>query len=195
MEGLEAPSGLHAQVIAEDRLVLVVPAGHPWTHRTRGVGARELAGTPLVTRGPGSGTRGALEAAVARAPGPDAGLSAPVAEFGTATAVREAVRAGLAPAVLSDLTVADDLASGRLVAVRTTGLDLLRELRAVWLGADTPPVGPARDLIAIASSPGRRTATPTSLIAAGASGLTLPVGAFSRHVRRGARAPARRSAR
>ena len=155
VEGPEAPSGLHAQVIAEDRLVLVVPAEHPWAHRTRPISARELAGTPLVTREPGSGTRGALEAALTGALDAGTGLSAPVAEFGTATAVREAVRAGLAPAVLSDLTVADDLASGRLVAVRTTGLDLRRLLRAVWLGADTPPPGPARNLVAIVRSPVR----------------------------------------
>jgi DNA-binding transcriptional LysR family regulator len=111
-----------------------------------------LAGTALVTREAGSGTRSALEAAIAGALGAGTECSAPVAEFGTATAVREAVRAGLAPAVLSDLTVADDLASGRLVQVRTTGLDLHRELRAGWIGADTPPPGPARDLIAIACS-------------------------------------------
>jgi len=153
VEGPEAPSGLHAQVVAIDRLVLVVSVQHPWAQRTRPVGARELAGTPLVTREPGSGTRSAFQAAIAGALGAGSQLSEPVAEFGTATAVREAVRAGLAPAVLSDLAVADDLASGRLVAVRTTGVDLRRELRAVWVGADTPPPGPARDLIAVARSP------------------------------------------
>jgi len=150
VEGPAAPSGLHAQVIAADRLVLVVSGQHPWAHRNRAVGARELAGTPLVTREPGSGTRSAFQAAMAVALGAGAQLSEPVAEFGTATAVREAVRAGLAPAVLSDLTVADDLSSGRLVAVRTAGLHLRRELRAVWVGGESPPAGAARDLIAIA---------------------------------------------
>lgn len=155
VEGPNAPSGLHHSVIARDQLVLVVSAAHPWAQRTRPVTARELAGTALVTREVGSGTRGALEAAIAVVLDASTGLSEPAAEFGTATAVREAVRAGLAPAVLSDLTVADDLASGRLVQVRTTGLDLHRALRAVWVGADSPPPGPARDLIAIAGSSAR----------------------------------------
>lgn len=150
VEGPAAPEGLHTQVVATDRLVLVVPEGHPWARRSRAVSAPELAGTPLVARERGSGTRRALEAALTAALGPGGVVSEPVAQFGTATAVREAVRAGLAPAVLSDLAVADDLVSGRLVAVRTTGLDLRRDLRAVWMGADRPPAGPVRDLIAVA---------------------------------------------
>lgn len=153
VEGPQAPSGLRAQVITQDRLVLVVSGEHPWAHRTRAIGARELAGTSLVSRESGSGTRSAFEAAIVGALGAGARLSEPVAEFGTATAVREAVRAGLAPAVLSDLSVADDLASGRLVAVRTAGLDLRRDLRAVWVGGESLPPGPARDLIAIVRSP------------------------------------------
>ena len=155
VEGPEAPGSLHAQVVATDRLVLVVAAEHSWAHRSRAVGARELAATPLVTRERGSGTRSALEAAIATVLGGAVALTEPVAEFGTATAVREAVRAGLAPAVLSDLAVADDLAAGRMVAVRTTGVDLRRHLRAVWVGADDPPAGPARDLVAIAHSTAR----------------------------------------
>lgn len=152
VEGPDVPDGLHHRPIGQDRLTVVVTADHPWARLPRPVSARQLAATPLVTREAGSGTRRALETALHGVLGPTAHLHAPAAEFGTATAVREAVRAGLAPAVLSDLTVADDITAGRLVAVRTSGLELSRELRAVWVGADTPPPGPARDLIAVASS-------------------------------------------
>ena len=66
----------------------------------------------------------------------------------TTAAVRAAVLAGAAPAVISELAVADDLAAGRLAEVRTPELDLRRTLRVIWAGAANPPVGPARDLIA-----------------------------------------------
>jgi DNA-binding transcriptional LysR family regulator len=58
------------------------------------------------------------------------------------------VLAGAAPAVISDLAVADDLAAGRLAEVRTPELDLGRSLRVVWVGTANPPAGPARDLVA-----------------------------------------------
>jgi molybdate transport repressor ModE-like protein len=151
VEGPAAPPGLEHRVVAGDRLVLVVPPGHPWAGRRRPVTATELAATPLVVREPGSGTRRALEDALHAALGAGAPLAPPAMEFGTGTAVREAVRAGLGPAVLSDLAVSVDLADGRLVEVPVPGLPLTRRLRAVWAGAPQLPAGPARDLLAIAA--------------------------------------------
>jgi DNA-binding transcriptional LysR family regulator len=65
----------------------------------------------------------------------------------TTAAVRAGVLAGAAPAVISDLAVADDLAAGRLAEVRTPELDLRRILRVIWAGPASPPAGAARDLI------------------------------------------------
>jgi hypothetical protein len=58
------------------------------------------------------------------------------------------VLAGAAPAVISELAIADDLAAGRLAEIRTPELDLRRTLRVIWDGAANPPAGPARDLVA-----------------------------------------------
>jgi len=151
VEGPDAPAGLTGQVVGTDRLVVVAAPGHPWATRRRPVTAVELAATPLVTREPGSGTRRALEEALHAALGASSRPVAPAVEFGTATAVREAVRAGFGPAVLSTLAVETDLADGRLVAVRVAGLELRRQLRAVWAGGPALPPGPARDLLAIAA--------------------------------------------
>jgi DNA-binding transcriptional LysR family regulator len=151
VEGPDTPAGLATTVVATDRLVLVVPATHPWARRRRGVGAVELAAVPLVTRERGSGTRTVLDRALAAA-APDVPRAAPALELSATTAVRRAVLAGAGPAVLSHLAVHDDLASGRLVAVAVTGgVDLRRELRAVW-PEGPPPAGPARELLAIATS-------------------------------------------
>ncbi len=147
VEGPDPLADLHQAVVGEDRLVLVVPPDHPWARRRRPVDADLLARTPLVTREPGSGTRTAFEQALG-VPGPP-----PVLELSTATAVRESVRAGLGPAVLSALAVAGDLREHRLVEVAVAGVDLRRRLRAVWVGGPQLPAGPARDLVALAARP------------------------------------------
>ncbi len=144
-EGPSVGQGLTSQVVGHDRLVLVVPPGHPWSRRRRPVVAAELAGTRLVQREPTSGARGALETALA-GQGP---LARPLLELSTATAVRAAVVAGAGPGVLSELAVAADLADGVLVEVPVAGVDLRRALRAVW-PRGARPTGPARDLLAIA---------------------------------------------
>ncbi len=83
-------------------------------------------------------------------------MARPALELPTTAAIRTAVLGGSAPAVLSRLVVADDLAAGRLRTVAVPDLDLRRSLRAIWTGPRTPPSGPARDLVAIAAAGSRR---------------------------------------
>ena len=144
VEGPGAPAGLRSRVVARDELVLVVPPGHRWSRRADGVSARELAATPLVSREQGSGTREFLSTALRRAGAPQAD---PALELSTGAAVRAAVLAGAAPAVLSRNVVGDDLRAGRLRAVAVRDVDLRRDLRAVWSGARVPPPGAARTLL------------------------------------------------
>jgi DNA-binding transcriptional LysR family regulator len=148
IEGPRRPRGLRSRVIGHDRLLVVVAPGHPWTRRRGGIGAAELAGTPLVSREGGSGTRDTLAVALAAALGPGS-VQAPAAlSLSTTAAVRAGVLASAAPAVISELAVADDLATGRLVEIQAPGLDLRRTLRVIWAGPKNPPAGAARDLIA-----------------------------------------------
>ena len=158
IEGPRRPAGLRSRVIGHDRLVVVVAPGHPWARRRRGVGAAELASTPLAGREGGSGTRDTLSAALAAALGPAAAQVPAALSLSTTAAVRAAVLAGAAPAVISELAVAGDLAAGRLIEVQAPELDLRRTLHAIWDGAKNPPAGPARDLIAHIHS--RRPAPP-----------------------------------
>ncbi|WP_238008503.1 LysR family transcriptional regulator [Dactylosporangium sp. AC04546] len=146
VEGPDLPAGLHAETVAEDRLVVLVAPGHPWSRRRRGITPAELAATPLVAREAESGTRRALEAALrAHGCGP---ATAPMLELSSTTAIKHAVAAGSGPAVLSSLAVAGELAAGALVAVAVTGLPLRRSLRVVW-PAGRQLTGPARDLYAV----------------------------------------------
>ena len=147
VEGPEAPRGLRRRLVGTDELVLVVGRAHPWAALPRRrVSARRLAETPLVVREPGSGTRTVLEralAGLAQAP--------PALELSSTAAVRSAVAAGAGPAAVGAYAVRDDLATGRLVPVTVTGLDLTRQLHAVWKGGAHPPEGPARELVALAA--------------------------------------------
>jgi DNA-binding transcriptional LysR family regulator len=143
IEGPDLPTGLHAATVATDRLTVVVAPGHPWTRRRRGVTAAELAATPLVTREAGSGTRRALEQALGSS-------TVPLLELSSTTAIKHAVAYGDTPAVLSSLAVTADLAAGTLTIVPVTGVDLHRDLRAVW-PAGMQLTGPERDLLTIAA--------------------------------------------
>jgi DNA-binding transcriptional LysR family regulator len=157
VESPTVASGLRSKVVAHDELVLVVQPDHTLARRRRPVDAALLGRTPLVSREAGSGTRDALAGALRTALGPGQRQADPLLELSTTSAIRGAVQAGAGPAVLSELAVADDLASGRLVRIPVTGLDLRRPLRAIWLGPRTPPAGPVRDLIGhITSRPSRK---------------------------------------
>ena len=141
------------------------PAGR--TRRARGRGrARRTSGRSAH----GAGSRPAPSrprrwwcARPAPAPAPcssarsaDLPVAAPVLELSSTAAVRAAVAAGAGPAVLGAHAVRDDLATGRLVAITVTGLDLTRRLNAVWRDGAQPPAGPARELVAraVRSAPG-----------------------------------------
>src|SRR4051812_41103258 len=146
IEAPRVPPDMRATTVGEDRLVVVVAPGHPWTRRRAPVTGAELATTPLLLREPGSGAREILE----RALRPHGGPCPPVLELGATTPLRSAAATGAAPAVLSELSVRDDLAEGRLVEVPVEdGLPLHRILRAVW-PAGSDPAAPARWLLDVA---------------------------------------------
>ena len=139
---------LDERVVARDHLTVVVAPSHPWAGR-RSITPAQLAATPLVSREAGSGMREHLEEALGRAgAGP---LAEPVLELGSTTAIKNAAADGVAPAVLSSLAVANDVAGGHLVAVAVRGLPLERRLAAVWPRGPLPS-GAARDLVELAGA-------------------------------------------
>ncbi len=135
-------SRVEMRPLMKDEVILVVPPGHVWAGRGT-IPPEELKSVPFVWRERGSGTRDAIERALA-----DAGLSAnqiPVAaELGSTEAVRQGVRAGLGPTFLSRRAVAEDLEAGRLVEVKVPGLRLDREfLIATQRGRTRSPIAQA----------------------------------------------------
>ena len=148
IEDPDAPRGLHLWTVARDELVAVIAPHHPWARRRRPLSLEELAGTPLLVREPGSGTRVAVERAV----GGDLLIAQ---ELHSNAAIRVSAQAGTAPAVLSRFAVTDALANGSLLEVPVDAgaaqSHLRRELRAIWTGPRRLG-GVAADLVAIARS-------------------------------------------
>ncbi|MFF2050477.1 LysR substrate-binding domain-containing protein [Leifsonia sp. NPDC058194] len=148
IETPDLPAGLAHRAIASDELVVVVAPGHPWSRRRSGVTAEELAAAPLVARETGSGTRLALERALA-----EKGLTPlePALELSTTSAIRSAVAAGAGPAALSILAVRDQLERVALVQVRVRDLRVIRPLTAVWRSGAEPATPPAAQLLRLAT--------------------------------------------
>ncbi|GAA3773588.1 LysR family transcriptional regulator [Microbacterium kribbense] len=141
------PDGLGSTRVATDRMVVVTAPDHPWAGGT--VGLDELAATALVVREDGSGTRLAYEVAVReqlrREP------AEPALVLATTVAVLSAVAGGVAPAVVSELAVADDVQLGRLRRVPIAGAPITRPLTALWRGAARDLRGVSRLLVGLAA--------------------------------------------
>jgi DNA-binding transcriptional LysR family regulator len=132
---------LEYRCFACDRLVLIVPAGHPWGRRKR-VPLDQLCEQPLIVREGGSGSRWCLEQALARAGKSLQDLHVAL-ELGSNEAIKEAVLRGLGLAVLSDHAVRQEVEGGKLHAVQVTGLPLVRQMFVVWDRRRALPI-PAR---------------------------------------------------
>ncbi|MFJ6094845.1 LysR family transcriptional regulator [Williamsia muralis] len=142
VEGPHTDSHLDHRAVAHDELVVVTRPDHPWARAGRAISPAELMRTPLVQREHGSGTRVTFEAALGEA-------ADPLLELTSVAAVKAAVLSSDAPAVLSSLSVAPELADGKLVRIEVSGVAMPRVLRAVW-DRNRGLHGPARDLVDLA---------------------------------------------
>lgn len=146
VESPTVPRTVAATTVARDRLLVVVGPAHAWSRRRTPVTAAELVASDLVLREAGSGTRETLVRALDLA---GHALGEQRLELASTAAVKAAAVEGGAPAVLSELAVAAELATGQLLAVPVADLDLTRSLRAVW-SPEQRPEGPAAALVRLA---------------------------------------------
>ncbi|WP_336644577.1 LysR family transcriptional regulator [Microbacterium sp. USHLN186] len=150
IESPTIPPELGSRVVRWDTMVVAVGISHPWARR-RAVDLAEVARTPLVVREQGSGTRAALDRMLDAA----GHVSEPPASvLSTEAAVRSAAVAGIGPAVLSELSIADDVALGRLRALELSPQPLRRPIAAVWRGGPRDLHGLARELVEVAAGAG-----------------------------------------
>ncbi len=106
------------QPLLRDRVIMVVSSSHPLAGRQ--IEWEELVKAPMVTREYGSGTRRTFERALRQA-GFNPSRLRIVAEFGSSSAVKEVVKAGLGVGIISDMAVKDSL-GGEISEVKLQGL-------------------------------------------------------------------------
>lgn len=138
VEGPDVPEDLRSVPVADDELTVVVAPFHPWASR-RSVTAEDLAATAMLVRERGSGTRAVLETWLR---GHGLRLHEPEAEFDTSAVIRANGRAGVAPAVMSVRSIAEDVQVGLLVRIPVEPAPPMRHFAAVWAG-DLGPLGAA----------------------------------------------------
>lgn len=128
VEGLVDSKGVEALPFAEDELVLVVPANHPWYDRTS-VTPEDLTNERWIVREEGSGTRKIMEFYLREAGVFDRLYIA--GEFGSTGSVKAAIMSGLGLSMVSDMAVRYELEMGLMKAVRIEGITMKRSLLLV----------------------------------------------------------------
>jgi DNA-binding transcriptional LysR family regulator len=121
--------GLEARALMPDELVIVVPPGHSWSGRPEAT-VDELRAEPLIVREPGSGSRQALERAL-EAAGHSLGEMQVIAEMGSTSAIKQAVKAGVGVSVMSSRATEDECRHGLLACVKIKDLAVTRHFYVV----------------------------------------------------------------
>jgi DNA-binding transcriptional LysR family regulator len=114
----------------KDELVLAVPGDHPWAGRDE-VPTEEIVRQPFILREIGSGTlRMTGEYLDGVIPGGIDSLQT-VARFGSSTAVKEGIKAGVGISILSIRAIETELAAGVLKSVKVKGIDMSRSFYVI----------------------------------------------------------------
>jgi DNA-binding transcriptional LysR family regulator len=133
IEGPELRKDLHIEPFLEDRMVLVVPAGHEWAGNE--IEASALQSAPLLIREYGSGSRRVVEQALTAAGLKLKDLSIRM-ELDSTEGLLSAVEAGLGVAFVSRWAVRNHLAIGTVRLARVRKLKLARQFSLAY------PAGP-----------------------------------------------------
>ena len=125
-----AQRNLICQELWRDQLVLLVPFGHRWSHRTE-ILVQDLMDEPFILREHGSGTLKIMDDYL-RTSGLN-GIDAlnTVARFGTSTAVKEGIKAGLGISILSARAADTELETGILKSVNIKDLQMVRNFTLI----------------------------------------------------------------
>lgn len=120
-----ADGNLVSRELWKDELVLAVPAGHRWAKKGE-IPIQDLYSEPFIVRAPGSGTLQIMEDYLHESGSKGRESLNLVACFGTSSAVKEGVKAGLGVSILSRRAMGTELQTDILRAVRIKDLFMYR---------------------------------------------------------------------
>jgi DNA-binding transcriptional LysR family regulator len=118
------PSLIHHE-LWQDELVLAVPSKHPWAQKKE-LDLKELVHEPFITRESGSGTLKIIEVHLKDRHQKGLGILNIKAKFGSSTAVKEGVRAGLGVSILSYRAIQNEITMGTIKALRIKDIPMFR---------------------------------------------------------------------
>jgi DNA-binding transcriptional LysR family regulator len=121
---------LRYQELWKDELVLAIPAKHRWARKGM-ISLGELLEEPFIMREVGSGTLKSMEDSLRDTESKAAGSLQVVARFGSSTAVKEGIKAGLGVSILSPRAIDTELKTGILKTLRVKGLPMQRSFYLV----------------------------------------------------------------
>jgi DNA-binding transcriptional LysR family regulator len=124
-------SRLHAEALWRDRLVLAVPAGHPFV-RKGSVTLAELCREPFIIRERGSATREIFENCLKDQKKLTLASFNIISELGSSEAVKEAVRTSLGVSVLSIHAIAREIERGVIAEVPLKGCRIERYFYLIY---------------------------------------------------------------
>ncbi|OCC15232.1 Transcriptional regulator, LysR family [Dissulfuribacter thermophilus] len=137
MVGAELPmEHLKFEPCFEDKLVFISSKERA-LFKNQFIDPKELVNIPFIFREKGSGTRLAIEDALKRQFGLDSSALKVVAEMGSTEAVKQAVKAGVGYAIVSERAVRDEIAYGVLKQYSIKGVELKRKFYLAWDGRRT----------------------------------------------------------
>lgn len=126
-----ASSRLYAEPLWRDRLVIIVPAGHPWQGRTD-LTPEEFLQEPFIIRERGSATREIFEQVIKERDVLSLNRLNVSCEIGSSEAVKEAVIAGLGISIISLHAVVRELASGILARAAMENFEIVRSIFLIY---------------------------------------------------------------
>ena len=129
IEGPASSAGIHKQKLFDDRMVLIVPGGHPWAKR-ESIELDLLPEMPLLMRERGSGSRRVVEAALRKA-GKRLGRLKIEMELDSTGAIIAGVEAGLGAGFVSLVAVEKERKMGSVRVLPVTGLEIVRPITLI----------------------------------------------------------------
>lgn len=109
----------------KDKLVVAVPKGHRWSKRKE-VDWEELIKEPFILRERGSGTLRVMEKYLSKYPQFPKEMNI-VGTFGSSTAIKEAIKAGIGVSIISIRALQTEIKSGLLLPIRIKGINMIRD--------------------------------------------------------------------
>jgi DNA-binding transcriptional LysR family regulator len=127
LDPAELPLGLECETIAYDELILVVSPRHPWSVLSE-LKPEELRDGVLILREPGSGHRESIEHSFSHL-----GFSlSPLLTVPDSEVIKQMAIKGVGATIIPAMSVRRELASGELLHLPITNLEMRPQLSMVW---------------------------------------------------------------